>query len=249
MKILVAIKRVIDPYVKVRVLKDLTGVETEQVKMAMNPFCEIAVEQAVRFKEQELANEVVVVTIGPTACQETLRRALAQGADRALWVATEQQFEPLNIAKLLHALVTQEKPDCVILGKQSIDGDNNQTGQMLAALLDWPQGTFASSITVEEGSVLVTREVDAGLEQLRLQLPAVLTTDLRLNEPRYLSLPKIMQAKKKPLSRFDADDLVADLQPHHNVLKVESPPQRKAGVQVNNVDELIDKLRHEAHVI
>ncbi|WP_367990057.1 electron transfer flavoprotein subunit beta/FixA family protein [Vibrio sp. NTOU-M3] len=250
MKILVAIKRVIDPYVKVRVKSDGSGVETNNVKMAMNPFCEIAVEEAIRLKESGAAEEeVIVVSIGETACQEQLRSALALGADRAIHVETSLSLEPLAVAKLLHAVMQQEQATLVILGKQSIDSDNNQVAQMLAAIAQRPQGTFASKVTVEGESVLVTREIDGGLETVKLQLPAVISTDLRLNEPRYASLPNIMKAKRKPLDVIAAESLGVDISVRQRVLQVMLPPQRKAGERVATVTELVDKLKHEAKVI
>jgi electron transfer flavoprotein beta subunit len=249
MKILVAIKRVIDYNVKVRVKADNSGVETANVKMSMNPFCEIAVEEAVRLKEKGVASEIVVVSIGPQQSQETLRTALALGADRAILVQTDEEVQPLAVAKILKELVAKEAPEMVIMGKQSIDGDNNQSGQMLAALLDWPQGTFASEVNVEQGVVKVTREIDGGLQTLALQLPAVVTTDLRLNEPRFASLPNIMKAKKKPLEQLTPSDLGVDITPRVKTLKVEPPPVRQAGIKVESVAELVDKLKNEAKVI
>lgn len=249
MKILVAVKRVIDYNVKVRVKADNTGVETANVKMSMNPFCEIAVEEAVRLKEQGVASEIVVASIGPQQSQETLRTALALGADRAILVKTDQEVQPLAVSKILKELVNKESPDMVILGKQTIDGDNNQTGQMLSALLEWPQGTFASKVVVEDGKVKVTREIDGGLETVALDLPAVVTTDLRLNEPRFASLPNIMKAKKKPMDEMTPDELGVDISPRVKTLKVESPPAREAGIKVESVDELVDKLKNEAKVI
>lgn len=245
MKILVAVKRVIDANVKVRVKADETGVETDNVKMAINPFCEIAVEEAVRLKEQGVATELVVVTIGSEKCQETLRAALALGMDSAIHVQHDDSTEPLNIAKLLKAVVAREKPDLVILGKQAIDGDNNQTGQMLAALLAWPQATFASKIVVDEGRAVVSREIDGGLETLAIKLPAVITTDLRLNEPRYASLPNIMKAKRKPITALSVSELGVDLKTHTNIQKMTPPPQRSGGVKVESVAELIQKLQDD----
>ncbi|MFB9885196.1 electron transfer flavoprotein subunit beta/FixA family protein [Balneatrix alpica] len=249
MKVLVAVKRVIDYNVKVRVKADHSDVDLANVKMALNPFCEIAVEEAVRLKEKGVASEVVVVSIGPKAVQEQLRTALALGADRAIQVETEQSPEPLGVAKVLHKLVEQEQPGLIILGKQSIDGDNNQTGQMLAALANLPQATFASEVVVEAEQVKVTREVDGGLQTLALQLPAVITTDLRLNEPRYASLPNIMKAKKKPLEVVNPADLGVDLSPRIRQLKVTPPAERQGGVKVANVAELVDKLKNEAKVL
>ncbi|HEX4909260.1 MAG TPA: electron transfer flavoprotein subunit beta/FixA family protein [Permianibacter sp.] len=249
MKILVAIKRVIDANVKVRVKADGTGVETANVKMAMNPFCEIAVEEAVRLKEKGVATEIVVVTAGPAQAQETLRTALALGADRAIHIEETTELEPLAIAKLLKAVVEREQPQMVLLGKQSVDADNNQTGQMLAGLLGWPQGTFLSKVGVHAGEVDVVREIDGGLETLTLKLPAVLTTDLRLNEPRFASLPNIMKAKQKPLAKLTVAELGVNVAPRVKTLKVEAPAARKAGIKVGSVQELVDKLRNEAKVI
>ena len=249
MKILVPIKRVVDYNVKVRVKADGSGVDTANVKMSMNPFDEIAVEEAVRLKEKGVATEIVAVSCGIVACQETLRTALALGADRAILVDTDVELQPLAVAKLLRALVEQEKPDMVILGKQAIDDDANQTGQMLAALLGWPQGTFASKLVVEGEEILVTREVDGGHETVRLTLPAVITTDLRLNEPRYASLPNIMKAKKKQLDEKTPADYGADVKPRLKVIKTEEPSGRKAGVKVKSVAELVDKLKNEAGVL
>ncbi len=249
MKVLIPIKRVIDANVKVRVKADKTGVETSNVKMAMNPFCEIAVEEAVRMKEVGTASEVVVVSAGTAQAQETLRTGLAMGADRGILIQSDQPLEPLAVAKLLKAVVEKEAPELVIMGKQAIDGDNNQTGQMLAALLGWSQGTFASKIEKQDSALKVTREVDGGLEILQLKLPSVVTVDLRLNEPRYASLPNIMKAKKKPIDNFSPEDLGVDVTPRVTTLKVEEPPARKAGVKVASVAELIDKLRNEAKVI
>lgn len=249
MKILVAVKRVVDYNVKIRVKADNSGVETNNVKMSMNPFDEIAVEEAVRLKEKGIASEVVVVSMGVTQCQETLRTALALGADRAILVQTDQELQPLAVAKLLQAIVTKETPSLVILGKQAIDGDNNQTGQMLAALLQWPQGTFASKVEISEEKLTVTREVDGGLEKLSLKLPAIVTTDLRLNEPRYASLPNIMKAKQKPLVTFTTEELGVDITPRIKTLKVEAPPSRKGGIKVASVIELVEKLKNEAKVI
>ncbi|MBL7248992.1 electron transfer flavoprotein subunit beta/FixA family protein [Alloalcanivorax sp. C16-2] len=249
MKVLVPIKRVIDYNVKVRVKADNSGVDLANVKMAMNPFCEIAVEEAVRLKEKGVVSEIVAVSIGPKAAQEQLRTAMALGADRSILVETDEAVQPLGIAKALKAIVDEEKPDLVILGKQAIDDDNNQTGQMLAALAGMPQGTFASEVNVEEGKVKVTREVDGGLQTVELKLPAVVTTDLRLNEPRYASLPNIMKAKKKPLDNKTPADLGVDLTPRVTIEKVENPPERQAGIIVGSVDELVDKLKNEAKVI
>lgn len=249
MKILVAIKRVIDANVKVRVKADNTGVETANVKMSMNPFCEIAVEEAVRLKEQGVASEVIVVSIGNQQSQESLRTALALGADRAILVKSDDAIEPLAVAKVLKNLVDKEQPEMVLLGKQSIDGDNNQTGQMLGALLGWGQGTFASKVEVADGKAQVTREIDGGLQTLDVKLPAIITTDLRLNEPRFASLPNIMKAKRKPLEELAIGDLDVDVAPRTETLKVENPPARKEGIKVETVAELVDKLKNEAKVI
>ncbi|MGX5174247.1 electron transfer flavoprotein subunit beta/FixA family protein [Aliikangiella sp. IMCC44653] len=249
MKILVTVKRVVDYNVKVRVKDDQSGVETANVKMSMNPFCEIAVEEAVRLKEKGVASEIVVASIGPAQTQETLRTALALGADKAILVKTDEEVQPLAVAKILKQVVANESPELVLMGKQSIDGDNNQSGQMLAALLDWPQGTFASEVSVTEGQVAVTREIDGGLETVNLTLPAVVTSDLRLNEPRFASLPNIMKAKRKPLEETTPADLGVDITPRTKTLKVEPPAQRQAGIKVESVAELVDKLRNEAKVI
>jgi electron transfer flavoprotein beta subunit len=249
MKILVAVKRVIDYNVKVRAKADGSGVETANVKMSMNPFDEIAVEEAVRLQEAGAAREIVAVSLGVAACQDTIRTALAMGADRGILVETNVELQPLAVAKLLKAVVEQEKPDLVILGKQAIDDDANQTGQMLAALLSWPQGTFASKIEIRAGTANVTREVDGGLETVALKLPAVVTTDLRLNEPRFVKLPNIMKAKKKQLSIFKPADLGVDVAPRLITLKVQEPPKRQAGIKVDTVATLVDKLRNEAHAI
>ena len=249
MKILVPVKRVVDYNVKVRVKADASGIDLANVKMAMNPFDEIAVEEAVRLKEAGIASEVVAVSCGLAACQETLRTAMAIGADRAILVETDAELQPLAVAKLLQALVVREQPQLVVLGKQAIDDDANQTGQMLAALLGWPQATFASKVVVAEGMATVTREVDGGLETLELKLPAVVTTDLRLNEPRYATLPNIMKAKKKPLDKLTPFDLGVDVAPRLTTLKVVEPPKRTAGARVADVAQLIDKLRNEAKVI
>ena len=249
MKVLVAVKRVVDYNVKIRVKGDQTGVDLANVKMSMNPFDEIAVEEALRMKEAGLAEEVVAVSIGLQQCQETIRTALAMGADRGVLVKSEDTLEPLHVAKILKAVVEEEQPGLIILGKQAIDDDCNQTGQMLAALLGWPQGTFASKIELDNGSANVTREIDGGLQTVKLNLPMVVTTDLRLNEPRYASLPNIMKAKKKPIDEKTPSDLGIDTAPRLTVLKVEDPPQRQAGVIVENVGELISKLRNEAGVI
>ncbi len=249
MKLLVAIKRTIDYNVKVRVNADHTDVELTNVKMAMNPFCEIAVEEAVRIKESGVADEIVVVSAGPKQTQETLRTALAMGADRGIHIETEMELQPLGVAKILKAVSESEEPGLVILGKQAIDDDSNQTGQMLAALLDWPQATFASNIVLSDQGAEVTREVDGGLETISINLPAVVTTDLRLNEPRYASLPNIMKAKKKPIEVKSPEDLDVDIKPRLIVLKVEEPAKRESGVMVESVAELISKLQNEAKVI
>jgi electron transfer flavoprotein beta subunit len=249
MKVLVAVKRVVDYNVKIRVKADQTGVELANVKMAMNPFDEIAVEEAVQMKEAGRATEIVAVSLGTSACQETIRYAMALGVDRGILVQADQELEPLAVAKLLKAVVEREKPDLVILGKQAIDDDCNQTGQMLAALLDWPQGTFASKVELGDGEMQVTREIDGGLETVKLNLPAVITTDLRLNAPRYAKLPNIMKAKKKPLEVIDAGGTGVDLTPRLMTMKVSEPPQRKAGIRVGSVSELVEKLRNEAKVI
>lgn len=248
MKVLVAVKRVVDYNVKVRVAADNSGVDLTNVKMAMNPFCEIAVEEAVRLKEKGVATEIVVVAVGPKEAQEQIRTALALGADRGILVEASD-VEPLAIAKILKAIADQEKPGLVILGKQAIDGDNNQTGQMFAALTGMGQGTFASEVNVADGKVKVTREIDGGLQTVELTLPALVTTDLRLNEPRYASLPNIMKAKKKPLDIKAPGDFGVDVAPRVKTLKVEAPAQRKAGVKVKSVDELVAKLKNEAKVI
>ena len=249
MKILIPIKRVVDYNVKVRPTSDESGVDLNNVKMAINPFCEIAVEEAVRLKESGVAEEIVAVTIGSSAAQEQLRTSLALGADRAILVESETELEPLGIAKLLKAVVEKESPDLVILGKQAIDGDNNQTGQKLAALLGYPQATFASELSISDGKATVTREVDGGLQTVSVNLPAIVTTDLRLNEPRYASLPNIMKAKSKPLDVMPVADFGIDITPRISTLKVSLPPEREAGVIVETVDELVDKLKNEAKVI
>ena len=249
MKALVAVKRVVDYNVKVRVKGDGTGVDIANVKMSMNPFDEIAVEEAVRLKEKGVISEVIAVSCGAAQCQETLRTAMAIGADRAILIETAEELQPLAVAKLLKALVDKEQPSLVILGKQAIDDDANQTGQMLAALADLPQATFASKVELSADSVSVTREVDGGLETLQLSTPAVITTDLRLNEPRYVTLPNIMKAKKKPLETLKPEDLGVDVKPHLKTLKVAEPPKRGAGIKVPDVATLVDKLRNEAKVI
>ena len=249
MKILVAIKRVIDYNVKVRVKPDHTDVDLTNVKMAINPFCEIAVEEAVRLKEKGVANEIVAVSLGVKECQEQIRTALALGADRGILVETGEPLSSLNVAKLLKAIADQEQPDLIILGKQAIDTDNNQTGQMLAALAGLPQATFASEVTVESGKAIVTREIDGGLQTLSLSLPAVVTTDLRLNEPRYASLPNIMKAKRKPLDIKTPEQLGVEVVSTVNTIRVDPPAERSAGIKVASVEELLDKLKNEAKVI
>jgi electron transfer flavoprotein beta subunit len=249
MKVLVPVKRVVDYNVKVRVKSDNTGVDIANVKMSMNPFDEIAVEEAVRLREKGVVTEVIAVSCGVTQCQETLRTAMAIGADRAILVETTEELQPLAVAKLLKALVDKEQPGLVILGKQAIDDDCNQTGQMLAALCDLPQATFASKVEVVDGKVKVTREVDGGSETLSMATPAVITTDLRLNEPRYVTLPNIMKAKKKQLDTFKPEDLGVDVKPRLKTLKVSEPPKRGAGIKVPDVATLVDKLKNEAKVI
>jgi len=249
MKVLIGIKLVVDANVKIRVRADGSGVETAGLKHSINPFCEIAVEEAVRLKEKGAADEIVVVSIGPAAAQEALRAALAVGADRAIHVLTDEEVQPLAVAKTLKAIVGKEQPQLVILGKQAIDDDCNQTGQMLAALLGWPQGTFASQVVAGDGGIMVTREIDGGLETVELTLPAVVTSDLRLNEPRYASLPNIMKAKKKPLETVKPEDLGVDITPRLKTLKVAEPSRRQAGIKVGSVQELVEKLKNEARVI
>lgn len=249
MKVLVAVKRVVDFNVKIRVKADGSGVDLANVKMSMNPFDEIAVEEAVRLKEQGKATEIAAVTMGDAKCQDVLRTALAMGADRAIHVVTEATLEPLAVAKLLAKIVEKEQPQIVFLGKQAIDDDSNQTGQMLAALLDWPQGTFASKVEMKDGSVEVTREVDGGLETVSLTLPAIITTDLRLNQPRYATLPNIMKAKKKPIEELKPDGLGIDVSPRISVIRVEEPVKRSGGTKVGSVAELVKKLHEEAKVI
>ena len=249
MKVLVAVKRVIDFNVKIRVKADKTGVETANVKMSMNPFDEIGVEEAIRLKEKGAATEIVAISLGPQACQETIRTALAMGADRGIHVLTDAELQPLAVAKLLKAVVAKEQPGLVILGKQAIDDDCNQTGQMLSALLGWSQGTFASKIAIADGKATVTREVDGGLETVELKMPMVITTDLRLNEPRYASLPNIMKAKKKPIEQLTPEALGVDPAPRLTTLKVEEPAKRQGGKKVASVQELVEKLRTEARVI
>ena len=249
MKVLVAVKRVVDANVKVNVLADNSGVDLNNVKMAINPFCEIAVEEAIRLKEKGVATEIIAVCIGPKAAQEQLRTALALGADRGILVETDADVESLAVAKLLKAVCDKEEPGLIIVGKQAIDGDNNQTGQMLAALSGYAQGTFASEVAVDGDKLQVVREIDGGLQTVSLNLPAVVTTDLRLNEPRYASLPNIMKAKKKPLDTTTAEELGVDIAPRTTVLKVEAPAQRSAGVIVESVEELVEKLKNEAKVL
>ncbi len=249
MKVLVAVKRVVDANIKIRVKSDESGVELENVKMAMNPFCEIAVEEALRFKEAGQATEIVLVTIGEESAQETLRSGLAMGADRGILVKTDPFTEPLGIAKLLKGIVSREEPSIVLLGKQAIDSDNNQTGQMLAGLLNWAIGAFVSNIEILEDKCEVVREVDGGLEKVLLKLPAVVTVDLRLNEPRYASLPNIMEAKKKPIETLTPDELGLTIEPRLKTLKVFEPPARNEGVKVKSASELLDKLKTEAKVI
>ncbi len=249
MKVLVAVKRVIDYNVKIRVKADKTGVETANVKMSMNPFDEIAVEEAIRLKEGGKVAEIVAVSVGPAQCQETIRTALAMGADRGIHVLTDQTLEPLAVAKLLKAIIAKEAPSLVILGKQAIDDDCNQTGQMLAALLNWPQATFASKLQLEAESAKVTREVDGGLETIEVKLPAVMTTELRLNEPRYASLPNIMKAKKKTIEQTTPEALGVDIAPRLTILQVSEPQKRQGGKKLGSVEELVDKLMHEAQVI
>ena len=249
MKILVPVKRVVDYNVKIRVKTDGSGVDLANVKMSMNPFCEIAVEEAVRLQEAGKASEIVAVSVGPSQAQETIRTALAMGADRGILVQTDDDMEPLGIAKLLKAVIAEENPDLVILGKQAIDGDNNQTGQMLAALLGWPQGTFASALDFADDTLQVTREIDGGLQTVKLTTPAVVTTDLRLNEPRYASLPNIMKAKKKPIDEKTTSDYGVDVAPRLEIVNVSEPPEREAGVKLETVGELVEKLKNEAGVL
>jgi electron transfer flavoprotein beta subunit len=249
MKVLVPVKRVVDYNVKVRVKSDQTGVDLANVKMSMNPFCEIAVEEAVRLKEKGVATEVVAVSIGPVQAQETIRTALAMGADRGILIQTDEDLEPLAVAKLLAAVIGEEAPGIVVMGKQAIDGDNNAVGQMLAALLDWPQATFASKIEISGDKAEVTREVDGGLQTLSVDLPAVVTADLRLNEPRYASLPNIMKAKKKPIDVKAPGDYGVDTAPRLKVLKVVEPPKRQGGAKVESAAELVSKLKNEAGVL
>ena len=249
MKILVPVKRVVDYNVKVRVKKDETGVELDNVKMSMNPFDEIAVEEALRLKEKNIANEVVAISIGGPEVQETIRNALAMGADSGIFVNCQNKLEPLNVAKILKKICLKTNPDLVIMGKQAIDDDMNATGQMLAAILNWGQSTFTSKLNVKENEIDVSREIDGGIENLRIKLPAIVTTDLRLNEPRYASLPNIMKAKRKPIEEITADSLNIDLNTKLDIIKVEEPKSREAGIMVKSVDEMIDKLKNEAKVI
>jgi electron transfer flavoprotein beta subunit len=249
MKILVGVKRVVDYNVKVRVKADGSGVDTAGVKMSMNPFDEIACEEAIRLKERGLATEVIAVSMGETRCQETLRTALAMGADRAILVESTTELQPLAVAKLLKAIAEKEQPGLILLGKQAIDDDSNQTGQMLAALLGWPQATFVSKLEVQDGKAVAAREVDEGIERLEVKLPAVVTVDLRLNEPRYASLPNIMKAKKKPVETLKPEDLGVDPAPRLQYVKFEEPPRRQAGVKVGSVAELVDRLKTEAGVL
>lgn len=249
MKIIVPVKRVVDYNVKVRVKPDQSAVDITNVKMSMNPFDEIAVEEAIRLKEKGAATEVVVVSMGEAKCQETIRTAMAMGADRGILVQTDKELQPLAVAKLLKAIIATESPNLVIMGKQAIDDDCNQTGQMLAALLGWPQGTFASKVELKGDGAEVTRELDGGLETISLKLPAVITTDLRLNEPRYATLPNIMKARSKPLDTKTPEDLGVDVTPRIAILKVEEPAKRKAGAKVESVAALVDKLKHEAKVL
>lgn len=249
MKILVTAKRVIDPYVRVRVADDGSGVITKNAKMAMNPFDEIALEEAIRLKEAGKAEEIILLSIGTDAVQEILRKGLAMGADRAIHVDTEKSLAPLNIAKVIQHVVHQEQPQLVLMGKQTIDGDNNQTGQMLAALLDWPQATFISAVEIKDDKAICTREIDGGLESLALSLPAVLTTDLRLNEPRYASLPSIMKAKAKPLAKIAFSDLGLEDKQHLRIKSVDAPSERQAGIKLADVASLVEKLKNEAKVI
>ena len=249
MKALVSVKRVVDYNVKIRVKSDNSGVELANVKMSMNPFDEIAVEEAVRLKEAGVVSDIIAVSMGVSQCQETIRTALAIGADRGILVETDIELQPLAVAKILSSIVQSEEPDIVILGKQAIDDDSNQTGQILASLLDWQQGTFISEMAIKDKKVSITREIDGGLEKLELDLPCVVTTDLRLNEPRYASLPNIMKAKKKPISVIKPEDLGVDIEPRLEILRVEEPSTRQAGIKVADTEELIDKLRNEAKVI
>ena len=249
LKILVPVKRVVDYNVKVRVKSDNTGVELDNVKMSMNPFDEIAVEEALRLKEKGIANEVIAISIGASQVQETIRNALAMGADSGIFVELNESFEPLNIAKIIASIAKKENIDLVILGKQAIDDDMNATGQMIAALLNWPQATFASKVEIADKKAIVSREVDGGIENLEITLPAVISTDLRLNEPRYASLPNIMKAKKKPINEIKIEDLNVEIRQRLNVLKVEEPSKRQSGIMVKTVEELVEKLKNEAKVI
>ena len=249
MKIIVPIKRVVDYNVKIRVKSDQTGVELDNVKMSMNPFDEIAVEEAIKLKEAGTVSEIVVLSIGPQQSQETIRTALAMGADRGILVKTDELVEPLNVAKIIKAVSEEENPDLIILGKQAIDDDSNQTGQMLAALLGWSQGTFASELKISDGKANVVREIDGGLQTLEIKLPSIITTDLRLNEPRYASLPNIMKAKKKPIDEKLPEDYNLEISPMLEIVKVSEPAQREAGIKVETVEELVDKLKNEAGVI
>ena len=249
MKVLVPIKRVVDYNVKIRVKSDNSGVELSNVKMSMNPFDEIAVEEAIKLKEAGTVSEIIVLSIGPQQSQETIRTALAMGADRGILVKTDELVEPLNVAKIIKAVSEEEKPDLIILGKQAIDDDSNQTGQMLAALLGWSQGTFASELKISDGKANVVREIDGGLQTLEIKLPSIITTDLRLNEPRYASLPNIMKAKKKPIDEKLPEDYNLEISPMLEIVKVSEPAQREAGIKVETVEELVDKLKNEAGVI
>lgn len=249
LKVLVPVKRVVDYNVKVRVKNDNSGVELDNVKMSMNPFDEIAVEEALRLKEKGIATDVIAISIGSSQVQETIRNALAMGADSGIFVETTEILEPLNIAKIISSIAIKEKFDLLILGKQAIDDDMNATGQMIAALLDWPQATFASKIEIKEKKAIVSREVDGGIENIEIRLPAVISTDLRLNEPRYASLPNIMKAKKKPINQITIEDLNINIKNRLDILKVEEPAKRQSGIMVQNVEELVDKLKNEAKVI
>ncbi len=249
MKIIVPIKRVVDYNVKIRVKSDHSGVELDNVKMSMNPFDEIAVEEAIRLKEASIAEEIVALSIGPQQAQETIRTALAMGADRGILIKSDDSVTPLNVAKIIKAIAEKENPNLIILGKQAIDDDSNQTGQMLSALLGWSQGTFASEVKLENDNLLVTREIDGGLQTLKLTMPSIITTDLRLNEPRYASLPNIMKAKKKEITEINPEDLNISIEKNIEVVKVSEPSQREAGVKVETIDELLDKLKNEAGVI
>lgn len=249
MKILVAVKRVIDFATRIQIKSDQTGIETANVKMSMNPFDAIAVEEAVRLKEKGIAKEIIAISIGEDSCQETLRTALAMGADRAILVRTSQEVQPLLAAKIFKTIAQQENPQLIILGKQAIDTDNNQTGQMLAGLLNWPQGTFASKLIIENERAIVTREIDGGLETISLTLPAVVTTDLRLNEPRYLSLPNIVQAKRKTITSIPLEDLKITFSPNYKIIKLDAPQRKRSSVRVNSASELLNKLKTEAKVI